>query len=342
MKIFVSGGAGYIGSHVVKTLGKASHDLLVYDNLSTGHDWAVLHGRLVEGDLANRKLLDRTMADFHPEAVVHFAASIQVEESVRKPLLYYQNNVTNSLNLLEVMRRHGVRNFLYSSTAAVYGTPEIIPVAETAPLTPINPYGSSKVMVEQCLADLARAEDFRYVALRYFNVAGADAEGQLGQAYREATHLITRALKTAKGEFPKLMIYGTDYDTPDGTCIRDYIHVNDLAQAHVLALERLLAEDGEERGRVMNCGYGHGFSVKEVVAMTKKVTGIDFLTQETDRRAGDPPALVADSKKLRRLTGWTPRYDDLEFIIQTAWDWERKINAPKRRYTQLIHAENIT
>jgi UDP-glucose 4-epimerase len=327
MKILVSGGAGYIGSHVVKALGRAGHDLLVYDNLSTGHEWAVLYGQLVQGDLADVERLDKTVAAFQPEAVVHFAASIQVEESVRKPLLYYRNNVANSLNLLEAMRCHGVRYFLYSSTAAVYGTPESIPVAETAQLQPINPYGASKVMVEHCLADLAQAGDFRYVALRYFNVAGADAEGQLGQSYREATHLITRALKTAKGEFPKLMIYGTDYDTPDGTCIRDYIHVNDLAQAHVLALEHLHAADNGDRGLVMNCGYGHGFSVKEVVAMTKKVTGIDFLAEETGRRAGDPPALVADSNKLRRLTGWTPRHDDLEFIIRTAWDWERNKGA---------------
>ncbi len=384
MKIFVTGGAGYIGSHVVKALGRAGHDLLVYDNLSTGHAWAVLAGQFVRGDLGDRERLDGAIADFRPEAVVHFAASIQVEESTRRPLWYYRNNVVHSLNLLDAMLRHGVRNLLYSSTAAVYGIPERIPVTEAAPLKPINPYGASKVMVEQVLRDLARAEDFRYVALRYFNVAGADPEGQLGQAYAEATHLITRALKTAKGEFPRLAVYGTDYPTPDGTCLRDYIHVNDLAAAHVLALERLAvpsppgptcavvgdtpsspgqgggaipgtagesgrtapasqnedagtgvragegivpeeAGDGADgRALVMNCGYGHGFSVSEVVAAAKRVTGVDFPVVYEGRRAGDPPALIADSTRLRRLTGWTPRHDDLDFIIRTAWDWERK------------------
>ncbi|HOD29206.1 MAG TPA: UDP-glucose 4-epimerase GalE [Syntrophales bacterium] len=384
MKIFVTGGAGYIGSHVVKALGRSGHDLLVYDNLSTGHAWAVLAGQLIRGDLGDRERLDGAIADFRPEAVVHFAASIQVEESTRRPLWYYRNNVVHSLNLLDAMLRHGVRNLLYSSTAAVYGIPERIPVTEAAPLKPINPYGASKVMVEQVLRDLARAEDFRYVALRYFNVAGADPEGQLGQAYAEATHLITRALKTAKGEFPRLAVYGTDYPTPDGTCLRDYIHVNDLADAHVLALERLAvpsppgptgavavdapssrgqggrvvpgtagepgraaassrndgsvtgvragegkvpeaADDGADgRALVMNCGYGHGFSVSEVVAAAKRVTGVDFPVVYEGRRAGDPPALIADSTRLRRLTGWTPRHDDLDFIIRTAWDWERK------------------
>jgi UDP-glucose 4-epimerase len=321
MKILVTGGAGYIGSHVVKALGEAGHDLLVFDNLSTGHDWAILAGRLVRGDLADRGSVTDALAAFRPEAVIHFAASIQVEESVCEPLAYYRNNVANTLNLLEAMRAAGVNRFLYSSTAAVYGIPERIPVDEQAPLAPINPYGASKVMVEQVLADLAAATDFRYCALRYFNVAGADPEARIGQAYRHATHLITRALKTARGESPALSVFGTDYPTPDGTCIRDYIHVDDLAAAHLLALERLL-ETGETR--VMNCGYGHGYSVREVVAVARKVTGVDFTVVETGRRAGDPPALVADSGLLRRLTGWAPRYDDLEFIIRTAWDWEVK------------------
>ena len=321
MKIFVTGGAGYIGSHVVKALGEAGHDLLIYDNLSTGHERAVLHGRLVRGDLADRPFIAETLEGFRPEAVMHFAASIQVEESVREPLAYYRNNVINTLNLLEAMREAGVGRFIYSSTAAVYGIPAQIPVDEEAPLKPINPYGASKVMIEQVLADLAQAGDFRYAALRYFNVAGADPEGRIGQAYRAPTHLITRALKTAKGEYPKLAVYGTDYPTPDGTCVRDYIHVDDLASAHLLALGRLM-ETGETA--IMNCGYGHGYSVREVVAMTKKVTGIAFIAEETGRRAGDPPALVADSGLLRRLTGWQPRHDDLEFILRTAWEWERK------------------
>ncbi len=321
MKILVTGGAGYIGSHVVKALGEAGHDLVIYDNLSTGHEWALLHGRLVRGDLADRPFITETLKGFQPEAVIHFAASIQVEESVREPLAYYRNNVINTLNLLEAMGEAGIRRFLYSSTAAVYGIPARIPVDEQAPLRPINPYGASKVMIEQVLADVAHAGDFRYVALRYFNVAGADPEGRIGQAYAKPTHLITRALKTAKGEYPKLAVYGTDYPTPDGTCVRDYIHVDDLASAHLLALNRL-SETGESE--IMNCGYGHGYSVREVVEMAKKVTGTAFVAEETGRRAGDPPALVADSSLLKRLTGWQPRHDDLEFIIRTAWDWERK------------------
>ena len=219
------------------------------------------------------------------------------------------------------MRETGTARFLYSSTAAVYGIPETIPVDERAPLRPINPYGASKVMVEQILADLAAATDFRYCALRYFNVAGADPEGRIGQAYRDATHLITRALKTAKGESPKLSIYGTDYPTTDGTCVRDYIHVDDLASAHLSALDRLMRTGETE---IMNCGYGHGYSVREVVDSAKKVTGVAFAVEETGRRAGDPPALVADSRRIRELTGWKPLHDDLEFIIRTAWEWEKK------------------
>jgi len=321
MRIFVTGGAGYIGSHVVKALGKEGHELLVYDNLSTGHEWAVLSGRLLRGDLADRTAIREALRDFRPEAVMHFAASIQVEESVREPLAYYRNNVIHTLNLLEAMRETGTARFVYSSTAAVYGIPETIPVDERAPLRPINPYGASKVMVEQILADLAAASDFRYCALRYFNVAGADPEGRIGQAYRNPTHLITRALKTAKGESPKLSIYGTDYPTPDGTCVRDYIHVDDLASAHLSALDRLMRTGETE---IMNCGYGHGYSVREVVDVARKVTGVAFAVEQTGRRAGDPPALVADSRRIRKLTGWKPLHDDLEFIIRTAWEWEKK------------------
>jgi UDP-glucose 4-epimerase len=226
------------------------------------------------------------------------------------------------LNLLEVLRAYGVGNFVYSSTAAVYGIPEKIPVSEDASMSPINPYGMTKVMIERVLADLAESADFRYVALRYFNVAGADSGGQLGQVYKEATHLITRALKTALGEFPKLYVYGTDYPTPDGTCIRDYIHVDDLAEAHVRAMDYLF---GTGKSVVMNCGYGSGYSVKEVVDTAKKVTGIDFPVEETGRRAGDPPALIADSAKLKRETGWSPKYNDLEYIVRTAWEWEKKL-----------------
>jgi UDP-glucose 4-epimerase len=257
---------------------------------------------------------------------MHFAASIQVEESVREPLKYYQNNVANTLNLLTAMNENNIPLFIYSSTAAVYGTPEIMPVDESAPLRPINPYGASKVIVENILQDSAKASGLKYIALRYFNVAGGDPDGRLGQAYKEATHLITRALKTAKGEFDKLLVYGTDYNTPDGTCIRDYIHVSDIAGAHICALNYLTKTDlrGTGNGSVMNCGYGHGFSVKEVVTMTRKVTGIDFKVEAAARRPGDPPLLIANSDKLKKNTGWTAQYDDLEFIIKTAWEWEKK------------------
>lgn len=324
MKILVTGGAGYIGSHVVKALGEAGHELVIYDNLSTGNAWSILHGRLVAGDLADIFLLDRVVCEFKPQAIMHFAASIQVEESVRLPVNYYRNNVGNTLNLLQVAAAHRIKYFVYSSTAAVYGVPDRIPVDEGAALRPINPYGMSKVMGEIAMRDLSQTSDFKYVALRYFNVAGADTGGRLGQAYRAATHLITRALKTARGDYDHLAVFGTDYDTPDGTCIRDYIHVDDLASAHLAALDHLLA-DG--RSEVMNCGYGHGYSVREVLETVKRVTGVDFPVVETGRRAGDPPALVADSARLRSMTGWTPRHDDLVMIVRTAWEWEQQLGS---------------
>jgi UDP-glucose 4-epimerase len=322
MKIFITGGAGYIGSHIVKLLGEKGHDILVFDNLSTGHDWAVLYGKLVQGDLEDKARVSETLKFFKPDAVIHFAASIQVEESMRLPLMYYRNNVANTLNLLEAMTENDIKYLIYSSTAATYGMPENMPINEEAPLAPINPYGASKMMIERVLRDLSASRDFYYIALRYFNVAGADAGGRIGQAYKEATHLITRSLKTAKGEFKKLLIYGNDYTTPDGTCVRDYIHVDDLAMAHLQALVYLM---DTRKSDVMNCGYGHGFSVREVVETAKKVTGIDFPVEDAPRRAGDPPALTADSTKLKNTTGWQPTHDDLQFIIKTAWEWERKL-----------------
>ena len=338
MKIFVTGGAGYIGSHTIKALGREGHDLIIFDNLSTGHEWAVIHGKLIKGDLSNMPLLSKAMKEFSPDAVIHFAASIQVEESVRAPLKYYENNVCNTLNLLKAVKLAKIRNFIYSSSAAVYGIPSKNPIDETADLKPINPYGSTKAMVERILQDLSTAEDFRYIALRYFNVAGADPEGRIGQIYKNPTHLITRALKTAKGEFDKLSIYGTDYPTPDGTCIRDYIHVDDLARAHAKALDYLV-----EMGKsdVMNCGYCHGFSVKEVVSVAKKVTGIDFPVEESARRAGDPPAIVAYSTRLKVQTGWEPWHDDLEFIIKTAWEWEKNL-AGKATVLQSANAVSVS
>ena len=321
MKILITGGAGYIGSHVVKALGEQGHELLTYDNLSTGNAWAVLYGKLVVADLSDEVTLRNVMRDFKPDAVMHFAACIVVPESVTNPLKYYRNNTANTIRLLDAARKYNINNFIFSSTAAVYGNPDRIPVDERAPVAPINPYGTSKAMIETILKDVSLAESgFRYVALRYFNVAGADSQNRTGQAYQESTHLITRALKTAKGEFEQLQIFGTDYQTTDGTCVRDYIHVDDLADAHVLSL-RYLADGG--KSDVMNCGYGHGSSVKEVIKMTKKVTNRDFRVAEKARRPGDPPALIADSSKLKEKLQWTPRYDDLEYIIRTALSWEQ-------------------
>jgi len=324
MRILVTGGAGYIGSHVVKALGQRKHEILVYDNLSTGHEWAVLYGRLIKGDLSDKFFLDKVIKEFKPDAIMHFAAFIQVEESVREPLKYYRNNTVNTLNLLEAMKENGVKNFIFSSTAAVYGIPEKIPVNEDAPLNPINPYGSSKVAVERILNDLSQTSDFNYVSLRYFNVAGADPEGRIGQVYKEATHLITRALKTAKGVVDKLQIFGTDYPTPDGTCIRDYIHVDDLALAHLITLDYLLSTG---KSRVLNCGYGYGYSVKEVVETVKKITSVNFRTEEISRRPGDPPVLVADSSRLKSELNWSPIHADLEYIIMTAWEWEKRLDS---------------
>ena len=321
-KIFVTGGAGYIGSHIVKALGEKGYDVLTYDNLSSGNEWAVLYGKLFIGDLADKDAVRKAIQDFKPDAVMHFAASIVVPESVKKPLKYYRNNTVNTLNLLDIMEEEGLSKFIFSSTAAVYGIPESIPVNEDMLMNPINPYGTSKMMAECILEDLSSAyDDFRYVSLRYFNVAGADYQGRIGQAYRESTHLITKALKTAKGEFEKLQIFGTDYTTPDGTCIRDYIHVDDLADAHLSAVEYLIQGGKSD---IFNCGYGHGYSVREVVETAKKVTGIDFQTEETGRREGDPVVLIADSSKIKRVLKWQPRYDDLEYIIKTAWEWEKK------------------
>ena len=323
MKILVTGGAGYIGSHVVKALGQRGYEILVYDNLFTGHEWAVLYGELVKGDLSDKVFLDKVIKEFKPDAIMHFAAFIQVEESVREPLKYYRNNTVNTLNLLEVVRENRIKNFIFSSTAAVYGIPEKIPINEDAPLNPVNPYGSSKAAVERILTDLSQVSDFNYVSLRYFNVAGADPEGKIGQAYKEATHLITRALKTAKGEFDKLQIFGTDYPTPDGTCIRDYIHVDDLAMAHLITLDYLL---NKGKSNVFNCGYGYGYSVKEVIEAVKKITHIDFNAEEVGRRPGDPPVLVADSSRLKSELNWKPMHADLDYIIMTAWEWEKKLD----------------
>jgi UDP-glucose 4-epimerase len=322
-RVFVTGGAGYIGSHVVKLLGEQGYELLTYDNLTSGHRESVLYGDLVEGDLADTAFVGKTLDSFKPDAVMHFAALIRVEESVIKPLDYYENNSVNTLRLLKALVDRNIQSFIFSSTAALYGIPEAVPVDEDTPLRPINPYGSSKMVTEFVLQDMDAAyKDFRYVSLRYFNVAGAAGDGKIGQRYREATHLITRTLKTAKGAFKKLQIFGADYDTSDGTCVRDYIHVDDLADAHILAMEYLFKGG---KSSVYNLGYGHGYTVREVVDKAKEVTGVDFTVEETGRRAGDSPALVADSTKLKKELSWKPQHDDLGYIIKTAWEWERKL-----------------
>lgn len=323
MKILVTGGAGYIGSHIVKALGEKGHDIVVYDNLSYGHEWAVLNGRLVKGDLDDQRLLNAIFEAEDFEAVIHLAAFVVVEESVREPVKYYKNNFVNTLNLIEACITHNVSKLIFSSSAAVYGIPEKVPVTEDAPLQPINPYGSSKEMVEHVLDDVSKAHNFRYISLRYFNVAGADPLSRIGQARKDATHLITASLRTALGIKNHLYLFGTDYPTPDGTCIRDYIHVDDLADVHILALESL-ASGGVSR--VYNCGYEHGYSVKEVVEKAKNVTGIDFPVMPVGRRPGDPPALIADASRIKKELDWKPKYDDLEYIIKTAWEWEKKIN----------------
>jgi UDP-glucose 4-epimerase len=321
MKVLVTGGAGYIGSHVVRQLGEVGHEVVVYDNLSTGHRWALLAGTLVEGDLADGERLDKLFEEHRFDAVLHFAAFIVVPESVAEPLKYYANNTRNTLGLLERVQRFGVPHFVFSSTAAVYGMPEQTVIDETTPLAPINPYGASKMMSERMLMDLGAAGGPSYVALRYFNVAGADPEARIGQATPDATHLIKVACQAALGQRERLQIFGTDYATPDGTCIRDYIHVEDLARAHLDALD-YLAAGGDSQ--VLNCGYGRGYSVREVAETVQRVSGVDFRVDEAPRRAGDPPALVAENTRIKEVLGWQPKFDDLETIVADAWRWETK------------------
>ncbi|RLG13087.1 UDP-glucose 4-epimerase GalE [Candidatus Pacearchaeota archaeon] len=323
IKVLVTGGAGYIGSHVVKLLGEKGYEIAIIDNLSSGKKENVLFGKLYEIDLKEEKAVEEILKEFKPDVVMHFAAYIVVPESVAHPLKYYQNNVGNTIKLLSAMRKAEVNNLIFSSSAAVYGIPKEVPITEEAELSPINPYGETKVMIEKILRDMSKVGEINYISLRYFNVAGADPEGKIGPNYNQPTHLIIRALKTAKGEIPYLEIYGTDYPTPDGTCIRDYIHVMDLAEAHILAMEYLLSE---KKSLILNCGYGKGFSVREVINTVKKVTRRNFEVIETKRRPGDPPILIADNKKIKEYFKWKPKYDSLEIIIKHAWQWELKRN----------------
>lgn len=330
--ILVTGGAGYIGSHTSRQLVNAGCNVVVVDNFYSGNRWAVpKNATLVEGDAGNIELISSLLTSHDIEAVIHFAGHIVVPESVVDPLKYHRNNTCCSLNLINACIGCGIHNFVFSSSAAVYGIPSRIPVAETAQTAPINPYGRSKLMTEWMLEDTANSfssfgvarqpqDRFRYVALRYFNVAGASLDGSLGQATPNASHLIKVACETACGKRESIAIYGTDYPTPDGTCIRDYIHVEDLAQAHLLSLAHLFDGGSSE---ILNCGYGTGFSVREILNAVKQVSGVNFKIIETARRTGDPPALISDPQRIRELFAWLPKLQDIHHICNTAYKWEK-------------------
>ncbi len=323
MAVLVTGGAGYIGSHTVLALADRCEHVTVLDNLSTGFASAIPDGvRLVEGDVGDRALLDRLMASTPFDAVIHFAGSIIVPESVTDPLGYYLNNTVKSRELIAACVAHGIGRFIFSSTAAVYGIPEQVPVREDALLSPVSPYGTSKLMTEWMLRDTAAAHDLDYVALRYFNVAGADPAGRAGQSTARATHLIKVALEAVTGARKHVDVFGTDYDTPDGTGIRDYIHVSDLASAHLAALDHL--RKGRSGG-VFNCGYGRGASVREVLDTVEAVSGREIARRSGPRRAGDPPVVVADASRLRETLDWTPKLDDLAVIVEHALRWEERL-----------------
>jgi UDP-glucose 4-epimerase len=321
MRILVVGGAGYIGSHMVKMLLGAGHEVITLDNLSSGHRDAVLGGVFVKGDVSDSECLKQVFAKYQPEAVMHFASYIQVGESVRKPDNYYRNNVTNTLNLLDAMLKFEVKKFIFSSTAAVFGEPDYVPIDELHPNRPLNPYGRSKWMIEQVLADYSKAFNFRSVCLRYFNAAGADPQGQLGERHDPETHLIPLILQTASGRRESIQVFGRDYDTPDGTCIRDYIHIEDLCSAHLAALEYLNAGGASD---CFNLGNGSGFSVQEVIDAVQKISGKTVTVIDGPRRDGDPARLVADAKRARSILNWSPKYTALETIVSHAWHWELK------------------
>ena len=320
--ILVTGGAGYIGSHVVRQLGEAGERVVVLDNLSTGFKSAVLHGELVVGETGDMDLVRQIINDYSIDTVIHFAAHTIVPESVELPLKYYQNNTCSSRNLIQCALEGNVANFVFSSTAAVYGIPGDEPVREESPTAPINPYGTSKLMTEWMLRDVCAVNPMSSVALRYFNVAGCDPDGRIGQSTKKATLLTKVACEAAVGKRDKLYIYGTDYDTPDGTGIRDYIHVEDLSSAHLDALT-YLRKGGEST--VLNCGYGHGYSVREIIAAVEKTHGNPLPVDEAPRRAGDPPTLIARCDRIKSTLGWTPNYDNIETIVASALNWERHL-----------------
>jgi UDP-glucose 4-epimerase len=327
MTVLVTGGAGYIGSHMVLELADAGERVIVLDNLTTGHDWAVPAGvPLVIGESGDQELVGRLLRDEAVDAIIHFAASIVVPDSVRDPLGYYRNNTMNTRALIECAVAAGVRNFIFSSTAAVYGNPAEIPVTENAALAPISPYGWSKLMSEVMLRDTSHAHGLNHIILRYFNVAGADPHGRTGQSTKAATHLIKVAVEAALGLRAKLDVFGNDYPTPDGSCVRDYIHVSDLARAHSDALRHLR---GGGPSLTLNCGYGHGFSVLEVIDTVKRVAGVDFPVEIAPRREGDPAQIVAYSDRAPETLGWRPRFDDLSVIVAHALAWEQALSKRK-------------
>jgi len=319
MRVLVIGGAGYIGSHTVRLLNQTEHEVWVYDNLSMGHRASVPAEQLIVGELADTKLLEQTLRDKNIDAVMHFAAFTEVGESMLAPAKYYQNNVIATLGLFESMRRMGVHRFVFSSTTATYGQPERIPIAEDTPQIPINPYGFTKLVVERALKDYARAYGFAGAALRYFNAAGAASDGSIGEDHKPESHLIPLVLQVALGQRERIHVFGDDYPTPDGTCIRDYVHVEDLAAAHLAALERL------EEGKVIevNLGSGVGYSVMQVINACRKVSGQSIPAVNSPRRAGDPAKLIADSALAKTLLDWQPKYTTIEQIVETAWNWHR-------------------
>jgi UDP-arabinose 4-epimerase len=319
--VIVIGGAGYIGSHACKALARAGYLPVIYDNLCYGHEWAVKWGPLERGDILDRVRLDEVLARYQPDAVLHFAALAYVSESVTDPGRYYRNNVAGSLNLLEAMRDLGIGKIVFSSTCATYGSPERLPISEEVPQRPINPYGASKLMVERMLADFENAHGLVWTALRYFNAAGADPDGEIGESHDPETHLIPLVLDAASGRRSHVTVLGTDYDTPDGTCVRDYIHVMDLADAHVSALQAI---DAGTPSSAYNLGIGRGFSVREVIAAVERVTGLKVPVILGERRPGDPPTLVSDASKAHEMLGWRPQISDIDEIVRTAWAWHQR------------------
>ncbi len=317
MNILVTGGAGYVGSHASRKLQQAGHNVWVYDNLSRGHRAAALPGRLIVGDLHNGNLLSQVMRDKEIEAVLHFAAFIEVGESVKDPGRYYRNNFVATLSLLEAMRLADVKRIVFSSTAATYGQPKCVPIPEHAAQEPINPYGFTKLAIEKSLSDYAAAYGLGFAALRYFNACGASPAGEIGEDHQPETHLIPLVLQVALGQRECISMFGNEFPTPDGTCVRDYVHVDDLADAHVLALDKIKPGEGIH----LNLGTGRGFSVKEVIEACRRVTGHDIPARIAGPREGDPPTLVADSRKAQGLLGWQPHYTSLDEIVETAWRW---------------------